>query len=334
MKFYKKIVILMILAICGNVVYYLLLKRKELTLENFTADISEVNRIMVKTGPGIRTSDGTLALREYCIKSSYNTAVSGQYVSIDAIKYVLSRGCRFLDFEIFLINDIPCVAYSTDITFITISTKNTITLSDVFKSLIIHGFGGPSPNGNDPLFVQLRIKSTNVDIFNLIGGAIENTLKDVLYQGNVTKDTPLDVLKGKLLLVVDAELAKHYPDGFRHCSPHCYEWNNYIHLKSNCLTLRKYTYRNLENQYFTPPAIVDTDLMTSDIQLFRIIEPSVNETSNPECMDFIINHGVQLIPNRFYITDKNLEFYETFFLDNHSAFVPMTNAIEYFNSLL
>ena len=32
-------------------------------------------------------------LREYCIKSSYNTALSGNYTSTDMIKYVLGRGC-------------------------------------------------------------------------------------------------------------------------------------------------------------------------------------------------------------------------------------------------
>ena len=32
-------------------------------------------------------------LREYCIKSSYNTALSGNYTSTDTIKYVRGRGC-------------------------------------------------------------------------------------------------------------------------------------------------------------------------------------------------------------------------------------------------
>ena len=71
-----------------------------------------------------------LPLREYCIKSSYNTALSGKYVSTDMIKYVLTRGCRFLDFEIFYVDNGPCVAYSVDPTFVTVTSKNTIKLSE------------------------------------------------------------------------------------------------------------------------------------------------------------------------------------------------------------
>ena len=41
-----------------------------------------------------------LPLKEYCIKASYNSAVSGNYVNKNMLKHVLSRGCRFLDLEI------------------------------------------------------------------------------------------------------------------------------------------------------------------------------------------------------------------------------------------
>ena len=44
-----------------------------------------------------------LKLKDYCIKSSYNTAVSGNYVSTDTISYIISRGVRYIDFEIFYI---------------------------------------------------------------------------------------------------------------------------------------------------------------------------------------------------------------------------------------
>lgn len=35
------------------------------------------------------------AIRNYCIKSSSNSAYTGGYMNLNMIKYVLSRGCRF-----------------------------------------------------------------------------------------------------------------------------------------------------------------------------------------------------------------------------------------------
>ena len=39
-------------------------------------------------------------LKEYVIKGSYNTAITGKYVNLDMVRYVLSRGCRFVDYEV------------------------------------------------------------------------------------------------------------------------------------------------------------------------------------------------------------------------------------------
>ena len=49
----------------------------------------EINKIKIMNGSGISSSRNlNLPLREYCIKSSYNTALSGKYLSTDMIKYV------------------------------------------------------------------------------------------------------------------------------------------------------------------------------------------------------------------------------------------------------
>ena len=45
---------------------------------------------------------GKLPIKDYCIKSSFNSATTGKHVHENMIKYVLMSGCRFLDFEIFL----------------------------------------------------------------------------------------------------------------------------------------------------------------------------------------------------------------------------------------
>ena len=44
---------------------------------------------------------GDLPVKEFIIKSAFNAACTGNYMNTDMIKYVLSRGCRLLDFQLY-----------------------------------------------------------------------------------------------------------------------------------------------------------------------------------------------------------------------------------------
>ena len=59
---------------------------------------NRLNNIPISISSYSGTTD--LPLKEYCIKSSYNSAVSGDFVSQDMIKNVLARGCRFIDLDV------------------------------------------------------------------------------------------------------------------------------------------------------------------------------------------------------------------------------------------
>ena len=60
-------------------------------------------------------------LRDYYVKSSYNSCCSGHfkndYVSICALENVLKNGARFLDFEIYAKDDKPIIAASSSTEF-------------------------------------------------------------------------------------------------------------------------------------------------------------------------------------------------------------------------
>ena len=102
-------------------------------------------------------------LKDYVIKSSYNSAVTGKNVNIDMVKYLLTRGVRLLDFEVLLIDDKPMITYTNDTSLETIETENTLLLDNVFSMLSTSAFVQPTPNLNDPLFIHLRIKSKGDD---------------------------------------------------------------------------------------------------------------------------------------------------------------------------
>ena len=85
-------------------------------------------------------------LKDYVIKSSYNSAVTGKNVNIDMVKYLLTRGVRLLDFEVLLIDDKPMITYTNDNSLETIETNNTLLLDNVFSMLATTAFVQPTPN--------------------------------------------------------------------------------------------------------------------------------------------------------------------------------------------
>ena len=243
----KKICFLITLILFLLIMYYLFQKRYNLKIETYTG-MDEIKKIKSSMS-GYSFSSATnvnLPLREYCIKSSYNTALSGNYVSTDMIKYVLSRGCRFLDFEIFYINNTPCVAYSTDPTFVTITSKNFITLNEALKTVIVNGFSGPSPNTNDPLFIHFRIKCQNPEIYNKIGNCVNNYLSSRLYDEKVNGSTQLNLLLGHIILIVDIQYAMDYKKIEYY--PKC-NLTSSILSKNNCFDLSKYSNIDSSNTF-------------------------------------------------------------------------------------
>ena len=341
----KKVSFCLLFFLFLGTMIYLLQERYNIKIESYTGmdEIRKINSSKIGyTFPSVKNA--SLPLREYCIKSSYNTALSGDYTSTDMIKYVLGRGCRFLDFEIFYINNTPCVAYSADPTFVTITSKNFITLNEALKTVIVNGFSGPSPNATDPLFIHFRIKCQNPEIYSKIGISVNNYLSSRLYNEKVTGETQLNLLLGHVILIIDSTLSidykkiEYYPKchetNIESSKNQCFDLSKYSNMDSGTSELRIYDSTYLNDQSITPPVLMNQEGDETDVSLLRIIVPNfaINK-NNPSIHEFIQNYGVQFISNGFYKNDKNLMEYEKFFFDNKSAFVTMSSAIRYFHKL-
>ena len=352
MSMFRKILILIIIIIFSYILYRLMETRRTLlSMTNddiykegfslFSTPASELRNMKITdVGPGIssfNTANSNLPLREYIIKSSYNTAFSGSFMNLDTIRYVLSRGCRFVDFEVYMIDGAPCVGCTTDPTYTNVTSQNSILLNDALKQVSFFGFASPTPNMNDPLFVQLRLhtknndNTDNTDIYKLVAMTIANTLQNKLYSGPVTGDTIIGDLMGKIVLIIDKVSApdyKSYPICDNTTTP-CYNLANYVNMESGGDVLRSYTYSNLLDQLTTPPYIHD-DGKTSSVKMTRMSVPEqLIYSGNPAYSDFISKYGVQFLANRFYVKDTNLSLYEEFFSDNLSAIVPFNVALPY-----
>jgi len=358
MYFYKKILIFIIIVIFTYILWRLIIRRQEImkkiqtnkniVLEGglFITSTTEINNSKNSNPVLIENINPNYTfrpIREYVIKSSYNSAITGNYVNVDMIKYLLGRGCRFFDFEIFYINQTPVVAYSTDSTFSTIDTDNYILLDTVLYTLVSNSFSSTSPNNRDPLFVQLRIKSNDSNVYNAVAKSIDYNLNGKLYNKPVTNHTKLSDIMGQIVIVMDKTINRNYSDAAM-CSQNqqnCYNLTKYINIESGSQTLFLQNYNELLNQVTNPPMILDKcknpkgnslDICTN-ISNMRVVLPDNNfkNVKNPNYSYFVINFGCQIITYRFYILDNELKNYETFFDDNKTAFVPLAFAISYIN---
>ena len=207
MDIYRKLLLLIIVVVCIIIIINLLKHRKDIYNKMETDELKEIEpfslidmnekRLMdndVKsiaidpkrfpnTIKNIPNNLLNLSLNQFCIKGSANSAYSGNFISDTMVQYVLSRGCRALDFEIYMDGEQkPIIGYSPDPTAINSSSryvlnKKPVYFSNMMNKIISYAFNTTygstytTPNKDDPLFINIRIKTdkNNKEIlFNLI----------------------------------------------------------------------------------------------------------------------------------------------------------------------
>ena len=345
----KKIIIFIIIFITIYILIRLLQKRNDIKSQmgkegflGFSSKSSELKTVNKnKNIVGISSyplEKENLPLREYCIKASYNTAQTGNYVNIDMINFVLSRGVRFLDFEILSVNNIPHVAYTTDSEYKNIDSRNKIKFIDVIRIIANNAFMAPSPNANDPLFINLRIKTSNKELFEKIAMIIDTNLKPRLYNGKVSGDTKISEVMGKIIFIIDKTTAPkymNYPECRSDANMPCYNLDNYMNMESGGDQLRIYSYGRITNQLINPPLVRD-DGITTDVINYKMVIPDAGTgmkifgiLRNPNFDTLVADYGVQIACYRFYENDTNLMNYEAAFSKHKSAFVPISKMIKY-----
>jgi len=352
MTIYKKILIALVIIIFSYIFWRLISKHNKIIKntepfsfniipDSATSDLNKLKDNLIKINmnslPSIYHS---LPLMDFCIKGSYNSAYTGKYINIDMIIYQLSRGCRFFDFEVFYIENpesrifSPQVAYSTDANFVTMDCENSVLLDNILSALVSNGFSTQNaPNSKDPIFINLRIKSSNNNIYKAIASSIDYSIKSKLYSGKVTKNTPMNDLMGKVILCIDKTINYNYKD-YTNCDKNdknCYDLKKYTNIESGSENMVLNRYINLLNQKNVNLIIKDNNLNTN-IQNMNLILPEIlpENAPNPEIKQFIVDHGCQIIPFKFYQKDDGLYKYEEFFNDNNGGTVPMRIAIMYF----
>ena len=263
-------------------------------------------------------------IKDFCIKSSLNSAVSGNYVSTDMVKEVLSRGCRFLDFEVFYIKEdevfSPRVAMSTDYKFLTIDTENSVPLVHILNAISTNAFSQISPNNKDPIFIHLRIKSNDDNIYDAVAKNINTALTTRRYEGKLTEQTKLEEIMGKIIIVMDKTIRRDYKD----YSP---SLHNMVNIESGSESLNSFKINSIMNTQERLIAIDDNNL-TTDLEKLQMVIPNP-EKYNTSLTEITHNFGIQILPAKYYASDVELEEYEEMFNQNSHGIVPMGSIIFY-----
>jgi len=267
-------------------------------------------------------------LRDVVIKSSYNTALTGSYMNLDMVKQVLSRGCRFLDFQVFVKNGTVVVGYSNatyDPSFTSMTSLNCVSLAGVCSTIMSYAFSDASPNKDDPLFVQFHLKTALTSNYDTVANILYSNLnekiawnKDADKALTVTPDTRLVDVMGKVVVLMDAPLMDMYAPTCTDRS--CYSLRDVVNMNTGTPTVPIYTESDLVKQMYSP----------SSSYLFRIVQPTLGffmGASNPDAHFLILNYGAQIIGEAFYVLDTNLKAYEKLFDESKSAFLSLTETI-------
>lgn len=349
---FRILLIILILLIFVYVMHKLLKERatilnsnKRLVIEGMSAKDEIRNLFGISSTVSIEdmnTKLTNLPLREYCIKASYNSAYTGSSISEDMVKYVIFRGCRFLDLQIhYSENDnLAYVANITDVNGKEMESSNRVALDRILNTIAgnafttINGKNG-SPNPKDPLFIHLRIiPDKNVKVYDAVAECInKNFSESARVLNNSGKSKLIDKysqINNEFMKKTVFLMDKTYNPEYSYFSQ---PLANIINGETGGSTFQMYDYSKMNNKVKTPPIMKD-DFQTTNIVVEQIVIPDIYEKyPTPTIINMVNNYGVQITMYPFYKSNDNLRQYEDLFNNFKSAIIPMAYAINYLGKL-
>ena len=220
-------------------------------LENADADTKEfIDKTITSINPNDNQSK--FKLRDYYIKAAHNAFNPDKFknttVNMDAFLYVIARGCRFVDFEVFSVENQPVIASSSVNSYNYKETYNHIPVAEAFEVLGSYVFSGAKcPNPGDPFIIHMRMMSQNITMYDNLAKIISQSKSVARYllgpkygREYQTKDLGNEDLldfKGKIILMVDGTNPVYRKT----------KLFELVNMSSKSLFLSKYTYFGVKN---------------------------------------------------------------------------------------
>jgi hypothetical protein len=226
-------VIWLILCIVGAwIVSYTVNRRLSKATSNSKNMLNNLKNESVQIQHAFSTNEiNRYPLVDFYISGSYNCCSAGElqddWVSLEPLKIVLKRGIRCLDFEIYMLpSGIPVVAVGKNpvinskikckkIDIVTKGSYDYVSIPDVFDCINSYGFNS-APTQNDPIFLNFRIRTKNVEVFKLLEQNITGKFVGKLLEPRYGRggklltqpdqylyNRPLTELKNKVIIMVE-----------------------------------------------------------------------------------------------------------------------------------
>lgn len=270
----------------------------------------------------------SVELLDYNILSAYNCCSSGayknDYVNTCILIDIIKQGVRCLDFEIYSLKDEPIISTSTESNYNVKQTFNFVKFADAMKIIANNSFSASTaPNPNDPLIIHLRIKSTNIKMYNKLSKIFESygslfAGKEYSYNYDAADHTenesnesinlgkvPLEKFKSKIIVAVDGT-NKTYLD------TDLFEWINILSGTNEMNLLR---YNDVKNT-----ASLTDMIETNKHAITMVIPDNKSDPENPNgsvCREM----GCQIVAMRFQLNDDYFKENMKYFNNAGTAFV-------------
>lgn len=257
----------------------------------------------------------------YYIKTAYNCCSEGSYVNdyvnLCVLEKIITQGVRCFDFEIFNIDDIAVVSTSTNSNYWIKETFNYVVFSEALEKITGQAFNSLyCSNYSDPVFISLRMKTNNINVYNNLAKLFKNyttpyLLEDKYSYGNNDNNfcgtVHLSVLMGKIVIMVNS------PSTILQNS----DLDEFVNINTGPSTqyFKYVPFSTIKTNYKD-----ETILYTTEKAMF--VSPDVengNPTSPESTLCFTL--GVQFIGMSFQNNDSNLQAYQSFFDKYKHAFI-------------
>jgi hypothetical protein len=265
-------------------------------------------------------------LRDYYIKTSYNSCSAGNFksdfVNVCALKNVIKQGVRCLDFGIYSLNDKPVISTSSVSDYYTKETYNSIEFGDAMSIISNYAFsGGTCPNPNDPLLLNFRIMSNNTKIYDIMANVLYNTLesrllsKEFSYEnnGNNLGSMPIKLFVGKIIIIVDRTNPLYEQT----------KLDEYVNIASGAIFMRNYTYSKIKN-------VQDmNEVIEFNKKNMSIIIPDLSYKAKNYSAALVMKYGCQLVAMSFQNVDTYMEYYTELFNSAGYAYILKPESLRF-----
>ena len=316
--------LLVICALLVWLVYYMPLRGRDCA--RMTEVYGTLNARLSAFDPG--SADYQLTLKDYYIKTAFNSCSGGSYVNdyVDtcSLKALIKQGVRCLDFEIYSIGGQPVVATATTAAdnYAVKETFNYIPFAEVMPIVSQYAFSSSTaPNAADPMFLHLRIKSANPAMYTAFAKLFESYTGSMLgpeysygYGGKNLGDVALTTLRGKISVIVDGSNPAYLASN---------DFYEYVNMVSNGPFMQALRYYAVK---FTPDV---NELIEQNRLAMTLVMPDVGRApSNPDPV-VVRETGCQFMGVRFQAVDANGDATGGFFDEAGCAFVLKPARLRY-----